>query len=44
MTDFVSRWISKKAIHAFYTGLQKKSLLRHRLVREQVTDLGEMLN
>ena len=54
MTDFVNRWISEKAnchgvseaqaIHAFYTGLQKKSLLRHRLVREQITDLGEMLN
>ena len=33
-----------QAIHAFYTVLQKKFLLRHRLVREQVTDLGEMLN
>ena len=32
-----------QAIHAFTYGLFKGSSLRHRLVREQVKDLGSML-
>ena len=32
-----------QAIHAFTRGLLKGSSLRHRLVREQVKDLGTML-
>ena len=52
-TQFLARWIQTKAsrenvddnqaIHAFTRGLLKGSILRHRLVREQVNDLGSML-
>ena len=52
-TQFLARWIQTKAscenvdnnqaIHAFTRGLLKGSSLRHRLVRDQVKDLGSML-
>ena len=52
-TQFLVRWIQTKAsyenvddnqaIHAFTRDLLKGSSLRHRLVQEQVKDLGSML-
>ena len=52
-TQFLARWIQTKAscknvdnnhaIHAFTCGLLKGSSLTHKLVREQVKDLGSML-